>query len=58
MMETDQKAQRCFCEKPQSATTSLENAQIAKTLNSAMDKGYDVVPCKVNIYGFLQKILK
>jgi hypothetical protein len=37
--------------------TSIET-QIEKMVHSAKDKGYDVVPCRVNIYDFLQKILK
>lgn len=37
----------------------LEDTQLEKTLNLGKDKGYDVVPCRVNIYDFfLQKILK
>ncbi|MEH2458623.1 hypothetical protein [Nostoc sp.] len=40
------------------ALGTSRDAQIEKALNSAREKGYDVVPCRVNIYGFLQKILK
>jgi hypothetical protein len=46
-METHKKVRRCFCEKPQGAsmsgTRNLETTD-RKTLNSAIDKGYDVVP--------------
>ncbi|MHC5596540.1 MAG: hypothetical protein ACYTXC_11405 [Nostoc sp.] len=28
------------------------------TLKTARNKVYDVVPCRFNIYGFLQRILK
>jgi|GEM_PF-2349440 hypothetical protein len=56
-METPKKFGTCFCGKPQgssaSGTGDLKGCPDRKTLTSTMDKGYDVVPCKVNVYGFL-----
>ncbi|MEH2028192.1 MAG: hypothetical protein V7K67_00510 [Nostoc sp.] len=58
-METQKEVRRCCCGQPQSVLVSdAGDLQIEKTLKTARNKGYDVVPCRVNIYGFLQKILK
>jgi hypothetical protein len=55
-METPKEFSKCFCGFPQNLSASGAGdlkGGLDRKAKFSNGRGYDIVPCKVNIYGFL-----